>query len=339
MTSNRTKRNTDGGAKQRQGLRLGYVVRSIATFAILGGFTFAVLLFLDHERYTAQLETTLSEEVERLDSVTDLLRADMSWIASRTRILADSPHIANLIEAPTRINVQQLEQELLDLARYIGVFETIRLVDPGGVVRIQVNYHNGDPYLIPEPPLANLSGYAFFDDTLALEGQEVYLSPLDVDRFHGRSPQIHLGTQVTDADGELAVILLLSYSAEILLSRLQLAAAGPYGAVFIVNMDGSALTPAEEVNAGTTASALIPFSDVYPVAWSVIEHRENGYVETPRGYFAFTTLAIDELNDRGLLTPSGLDRHWKMVNVFPHELYRYAPFQTTDLTSPIAPDY
>lgn len=192
-----------------------------------------------------------------------------------------------------------MKDSFLNFAIRRRFYDQIRLLDAEGSEIARVNYNQGQPAIVPDDLLQNKKGRYYFDDTLVLDREEVFVSPLDLNIEHGRieqplKPMIRFATPVFDRQGTKRGILLLNYFGSKLITRFEsISNPTAQSQPMLLNSDGYWLKgPVSENEWGF----MYPdrkhqtFASKFPIVWEVIKGQEIGQIETAAGLFTFATV-------------------------------------------------
>lgn len=135
-------------------------------------------------------------------------------------------------------------------AVYFAYLETnpallqIRLisVQDGGKELVRVNRRNGEPSIVPVDQLQNKADTLYYQEVLKLKPQEIYISPLNLNREHGKveiphTPVLRLATPIYTLDGQLYAMVVLNYDSKSLLQNIS-ARLPRYAQAYVMNPDG-----------------------------------------------------------------------------------------------------
>lgn len=191
---------------------------------------------------------------------------------------------------------REIEREYNRFSLMSGDFDQLRLIDEKGREMLRVNYNGGDPAALPVAQLQSKSERYYFRLAIALQRNQVYLSPFDLNQEHGEievpwKPVQRLATPVFDDEGNKRGILVFNYLGERLLERLNEIAAQAPGWTGVVNKDGYYLEgPDADRSWGFMFGHEPSFATDHPEAWKAIRDRQEGSFTTNEGIFDFRTV-------------------------------------------------
>lgn len=185
-----------------------------------------------------------------------------------------------------------LERDYQNLAESKTVYDQIRCLDETGKEIVRVNYADGQATIVPQDDLQTKTTRYYYQQAMALEEGEIFVSPFDLNVEHGTierpiKPVIRFLTPVFDESGKKSGLLVLNYLGTHLLSRLKEIGAGFVGQTILVNFHGEYLkAPNPEHDWGWMLGQEESFRLHYPEAWSQVESIDEGQVRVEHGSFA-----------------------------------------------------
>jgi hypothetical protein len=189
--------------------------------------------------------------------------------------------------------------------------------------------------IVPETQLQSKANRYYFKKTIALNQNEVFISPFDLNIENGKveqplKPMIRLATPVFNNVGEKKGIVILNYLGENLLENLTQANLTSLGEVMLVNSEGYWL---KSPNSEDEWGFMFPdkqdrtFGNDYPEVWQKIKTLESGQLITNQGLFSFTT--VYPMNDKNLslkpessdfeISPNSKLLYWKIISYVPSD--------------------
>ena len=116
------------------------------------------------------------------------------------------------------------------------VYDQIRYLDADGNEIVRVDYSPDGAFVVPQNQLQNKKERYYFQHTIDLNENQMYISMLDLNMEHGAielpiNPVIRFAQPFFDANGEKQGIIILNYSASDILSQIDSVADGSQGHV------------------------------------------------------------------------------------------------------------
>ena len=169
----------DGDIGHNKRKTIGYFIIS---FALVFALSFLVLFFLEKEVRITKIEAVQSQEQRVVKLENDFMGREFSMVLSDLHYL----HHA-------------FENELLDTNRYVNVaanwaefstqrriYDQIRYIDANGDEKIRINFSEKGGYVVPAKDLQNKKDRYYFAETVKLNEESVYVSPLDLNIEQGK---------------------------------------------------------------------------------------------------------------------------------------------------------
>lgn len=327
-----------GGEKYQSPLRasdilinLGPVFWLLLVFVGAAAFSF---YFASMKVWRVRMETS---EAENVQLVKQEIGALFEPAVSDLLVLSENPALLTYLEHPGKANRMAMNLELLRWCRRKTDYFEIRVVDEKGVEIARVNYNHGAPLIVPVDDLNDISERPYFVRTLALERQEVFVSPFELNVEEGLlekpiHPTILFSTPVFDPEGYKRGVLVFSYEGKNILSKVTPAGDSKDSEIMLLNADGYWLKgPVEGDNWGFMYEEKMDktLGDSSPAAWQAIKSSDTGKFYGRRGFYAFTTIsplaAADRLVYEKVMNELSTRTHaspyvWKIVAMVPQSV-------------------
>ncbi len=265
-------------------------------FIIVGGIVSGlVFTFYRTEVETFYIKLKIREQlaVELQDMI---IGEAFETIVSDLYLLAEQNELINFLDTDNKTWLHAIQSEYLNISTRKQVYDQIRFLDHNGKERVRVNFNNNRPVIVDSNKLQNKSGRYYFSDTIDLEREEVFISPLDLNVEQGKvevplKPMIRFGTPVYDSKSKKRGIVLVNYLAENILLQLQKNNQVARGSTMLLNTGSywlyNSSNKANEWGFMFKDRQDIKFSNSYPKEWAEIVRRGRGQLETENGLFTF----------------------------------------------------
>lgn len=164
------------------------------------------------------------QDIERQ---TDEFLEEIDESVTITKILVQTPPIQGLnrsketgIDPLDGSTYNSWEQRLKTIfSEYIKntpSIEQLRLIDNSGQETLRVNNQNGTPFIVPPQQLQDKSDRPYFQQTIQLQKDQVYISPIDLNVEYNEIikpvvPTIRVGTPIYDENDNLTGILIANF--------------------------------------------------------------------------------------------------------------------------------
>jgi two-component system sensor histidine kinase EvgS len=177
--------------------------RSVLIFLPIA-IALSVILFLGI-RFDEQLRIKQAEvrKANRIELAKERVTRDLSAVETDMRVIANLPLLREYLDSGSPVLKKRLENYFLVLSRETQRYDQMRYLDSSGQEVFRVNYNNGNAVIMPRSQLQYKADRYYFTDTIKLNKNEIFVSPLDLNMEHGRleipyKPMIRYGTPVFD---------------------------------------------------------------------------------------------------------------------------------------------
>lgn len=297
---------------------------------------------LDEQRMVERRE---GRESSRVEIAKGLATQEFSEVASDLHLITHLPFLNGYLDSGNPAQREELAKYFLALARESRLYDQVRYLDASGQEVIRINYNDGKPAIVPREQLQNKSERYYFRDTIRLNRNEIFVSPLDLNIEQGRlvipyKPMIRFGIPVFDSAGRKKGVILLNYLGDKLLQnfREMMQGDGLRGGM-LLNHDGywlSGVKPEDEWGFILGKSERT-FGHDFPEEWRAISASEQGTLLTNKGLFVYATvypLLLGQRSSKGstLVHAPGQQEltaheyYWKIVSFVPHAVLSGAAF-------------
>ena len=263
--------------------------------AILAGAVTTALYYAEARTEMAVLE---SNEFHVVELQNKTLAVDFSSVISDLVFLSRQRSLRQLLTRGAPGDQEALAEEWLSYCEQKGIYDQIRLLNETGMEVVRVNFSDGIAALVPSEQLAPKGDRYYFEETISLERDQVYVSPLDLNIERGEierplKPMIRFGTPVFDDKGQKGGIVVLNYLGKRLIDGFKTISVVPVGQSMLLDPEGFWLhgpKPEDEWGFMFEDRKEQTFANAFPEAWQVISGAESGRCRNADGMFTFTTL-------------------------------------------------
>ncbi|NMG34684.1 hypothetical protein GRF61_09535 [Azoarcus sp. TTM-91] len=181
-----------------------------------------------------------------------------------------------------------------------GYYDQVRWIDETGMERIRVIYTDTArrSEIVPERDLRNQADSAYFIDTMQLEDDAIYYSPLALDFEHDgaglpRQPTLRIATPVFDARRRHGIVIL-NYHAERLLERLKPIGLQQGLEIQLINPDGYwLLHPDPQMSWGWQLERpQNTLAQRVPQLWRQMQESDQGSYRDDNGIWSYLTFNL-----------------------------------------------
>ncbi len=239
-------------------------------------------------------------EINKISLTKKVADVDIKDIVADLKVLAHSTGLRDLLKSPDSNKVKKrFEEFLLAFCENKNIYDQIRFINEKGMEVVRVNFNMGTPAVIPQHMLQNKADRYYFKDTIKLQEEEIFISPLDLNIEQGKveqplKPMIRFGMPIVDDSRQRRGIVILNYFGEKLINHLvDFYGSSSSGQMMLLNKDGYWLKGAkveDEWGFMFEPRKERTFFNLYPKASQNIFKRESGQFVNEDGLFTFATV-------------------------------------------------
>ena len=162
----------------------------------------------DISTYRNSIENKIVDVASDLILIETLIESNDSLVVS-----GDSTSFVNSIAG------DRMETSLSQWLLVSNIYDQIRIIDNSGMEILRVNYNQGSPVIVDEEDLQDKSDRYYFENSIILDDNQIYMSPLDLNVENGEieiingayKPMIRMATPINDVNGDKAGVLIINY--------------------------------------------------------------------------------------------------------------------------------
>jgi diguanylate cyclase (GGDEF)-like protein len=310
----------DGNMEQNKKNNIIYFVIS---FALVFSLSFLVLFFLEKEVRTTKVEALQNQERRVVTLENDFLGREFSMVLSDLHYL----HQAYENELLYSSNYTKVAANWSEFSTQRRIYDQIRYLNANGDEKIRINISENGGFVVPEKDLQNKKDRYYFTETVKLNENGVYISPLDLNIEQGEieipyKPMIRLSTPIYDDKGKLQGIIVLNYLADSLLSGFRDLAKNSQGEIILINANGYRLSssdPENDWNFMFDEKKENTFKREFPIEWKSIVENKSQFT-TKEGLVTATPVVLShKFNADKIRTPDQQitfgDGSWYIVSI------------------------
>lgn len=255
--------------------------------------SFAVYLILEHsheESRMAGIEKTLIE-LARISLV-----RDFENVLPDIATMANEIHLQQFITQQNSQTQQAVTKEFDSFLSQKRLYSMIRIIDLNGMELVRVNYNHGETDITPKEQLQNKSDRYYFEDSIKLGLNELYISPIDLNIENDKielpyHPVIRFAMPLFDSTNIKQGIIVLNYRAEPMLRHFDEMVSGTAGHVALLNNDGHWIrSHKREREWAFMFGRMETFADRHPDVWDAVKKQNHGQILIDDGLFTFATI-------------------------------------------------
>lgn len=232
--------------------------------------------------------------------------------------LAEDERVQAVLHNRLDSNLDKLAALFLALSRNHDIYDQVRFLDEQGQEIIRVNGAGDTVYRVVAENLQNKAGRYYFEDTLALDRKQVYVSQLDLNVESGEverpfKPMIRIGTPLFDSSGNKRGILLFNYRAQVILDIIQNRGESD-GQLMLVNSDGywlKGMDPEHEWGFMFRDRSDYRFVQRFPGIWRLVHDNPEFQVLLKQGML--TSAEVDPFPSNQAVDHYSTPR-WKLIS-------------------------
>jgi signal transduction histidine kinase len=280
------------------------------------------------------------EQTHHLENQTTLIREDFKHCTYTLLFLSNQASLHKPFTATASLSA--LGSDFISFLDSSKLYDQIRLLDIHGMEVFGARYYAGTPSIIPENELKQSGGHEYFVKTIALDANEIYISPMVFTTQHGQGdlsmkPVIQFGMPLFDAQGQKIGMISMSYLAGSMLNKFKKVAGFEgldVGESMLLNQEGDWLSgpdPKREWGFMFEDSRQSHLDTTAPEAWQRISSQKSGNFVVNGDQYHFTTLDPAEM----VASISGINSYrnplpvlWKVVARYPQTVFSHTIRET-----------
>jgi len=217
-------------------------------------------------------------------------------------VISDLRFISRGHEVKTFLHDEALGADIVtDISTYCmnkPYCDHVRIIDSRGMEHLRVESNNGGIIITPKSGLQDKSRRYYFKNTMALGPGEVYVSPMDLNKEHGRidfplKPVVRFATPLFDGLGHKKGIMVITYRASVILKRFEQISSDSPGQVMLLDPGGYYLygpRPGTEWGFMLNQRKDMTLAKESPDLWMMIKRSEKGQFTFKGVLYTFTTV-------------------------------------------------
>ena len=303
-------------------IRLSLWYTPIAILVLVSVTAFHYLFYVSSESSRRNEIELLNLEVGRTS-----IASEISNIQSDVNFLARQAELHGYFDGLETTSLGIMARDFALFANEKFVYDQIRLIDREGQEIIRVNYQDGQSTIVEKSLLQNKAARYYFAESMQLQRNEMYMSPLDLNVEHEKiqipfKPVMRFGTPVFDLSGNKIGVLILNYLGNRLLDNFRTATANIAEHIMILNHEGYWLSHFNrDLEWGFMLNHENSFANIFNNEWKTISTSQSGQFETDKGYFSYITIypGLETSNtsnnlDASQIRPEFYNRPWSLVS-------------------------
>lgn len=224
-------------------------------------------------------------------------------------------------------NKEKVISDWTEFSTHRSLYDQIRFIDVEGNEKIRINLKDDYGYAVPQEELQNKANRYYFQETINLPKETVYISILDLNVEQDEvevpyKPMMRFSIPVYTKNDELLGVIVLNYLAQYILDEFEVIGSSSRGKLSLLNRNSYWLyseNPEQEWGFMFDEKQHVTYERAYPEEWSKIK-QGNGQTVTKDGLFTYATLKLEPKvlhNDFKSVHKQG--GKWHVVSHVPNE--------------------
>ena len=198
-------------------------------------------------------------------------------VIANINLLSESPSVIDYLQDPNDENREDVIELFSAFATAKRTYDQVRLLSPDGMEVIRINYNNDLAEVVPDSDLQDKSQRDYYQQTVNLSQNEVYISNLNLNQEEGvieepYNPALRYAMPLFDTQGNLQAILVLNLIPNEIFSVATQTT--PHSTYYVANQNGdimytnsnvsNSVLYATDLNHETRIQNLIPAIPIHP---------------------------------------------------------------------------
>lgn len=328
------------GPRAARGKLVLWLIISLAASVSVLAATFGTVLYKEQGSIRGQ---RIVAEESRVSLASDAIAGELRTVRSHVRYLAGSQLAARLLDAADERARADIEQDWIQFARSVDLYDQLRLLDSRGREVLRIKHPVGEePAAVARGELEDKSDRNYFRNAVGLAAGALYVSPFDLDVEGNRvakpfKPMLRFATPVSRGGRALGV-LVLHFRGQRLIDAARASIDSKSAQLMLLNSKGywlAAPNPQDEWGFMFGDDRTLALRN--PELWKAIGRGSDGRFTDADGVYLYRTiypLADAEKSAAG--SAAGVlsrEQSWKLVSWIPTATFeeRYSALRR-DLT-------
>jgi len=251
------------------------------------------LIFIFRFQKEAYIHEMAQTEVHHVELQHTIVVEELKNIVADLLFLSDTSEIRGFTSTNNDTYKSVIEDNFKSFSMSKQIYDQIRFIDLKGDEQCRVNAGPFEAFIIPQSELQNKGHRYYFNDTIKLNVEEVFISDFDLNLENKKvetpyKPMIRFGTPVISEDSEKIGVIILNYLGDYLLKQLNAHEPESYSHNIMINTEGYYMNGiTEESEWGFMLDHDLSFKNDFPQEWLIIKNRESGQIRTNNGILTF----------------------------------------------------
>jgi len=204
--------------KIRNKLLLAFILVSLIPLVALGGYALTSISDSLRSISNSKLKDKVSLVSFGIEDFLKNVSDDLFYLRDSVPLRAMIGDMAG-IAGDAAVDRENLERDFLAFSRHKKIYHQVRFLNADGMEVVRVDRNHGESKIVSREKLQSKKKRYYFADTAKLANGKLMISPLDLNREHGKveqplRPVIRYGTPVYDRNDRLQGIVLFNVIAD-----------------------------------------------------------------------------------------------------------------------------
>lgn len=298
------------------------ITATVCIFLLMSALAGFAIYYMYYVESTALSTIYRQDEENQLEVVKEHLQADIKDVEADLKYLSASPYLLEYLNGQ-KGSLKELDKEFLSFSKAKRKYDQIRFLDLNGNEKARVNFNAGAPSIVPEDKLQNKSQQYYFPQIISLDKNEIYASPLDLNKENGivevpHKPTIRFGSPVFDKKGKKRGAIVLNYLACFLLDKVKA------DSLTLLTSQGNWLEGDEEKNWSFMFDKKSQtFKEYYPSYWEEMTRADSGQIQEGTKLLSFSKVKPMKFSQqKGKMGKYLENYHWYLLSTAEGSIFK-----------------
>jgi hypothetical protein len=201
----------------------------LLSFIIISSITGTIFISLYDYSNKNKISLILEDNQENFQYIHNKTHLEIDFIKNDLLVFSQNENLINWVSSNDSISFVNFTYYILNHVRTLQFYDQIRYIDKAGFEKIRVNFNGSEEnsFIVPESSLQDKSNRYYFKESIILNKNEIYISPLDLNIEYSQieipfKPIIRFATPVFNEFGIKTGIFIINYLANDLLNELHI---------------------------------------------------------------------------------------------------------------------
>jgi methyl-accepting chemotaxis protein len=223
--------------KIRNKLLLAFILVSLIPLVALGGYALTSISGSLRSISNSKLKDKVSLVSFGIEDFLKNVSNDLFYLRDSVPLRVMVGDMAGMA-GESEVDRENLEQDFLAFSKHKKIYHQVRFLNADGMEVVRVDRNHGESKVVAREKLQSKKKRYYFADTAKLANGKLMISPLDLNREHGKveqplRPVIRYGTPIYDRNNQLQGIVLFNVIADKFLELVRKKNSGSEQVLFI----------------------------------------------------------------------------------------------------------